>query len=523
MPTLLSSLTTAELLSLRQLTQSSSNAGFLRKTAQAVTGESEVTAKPHPRQAEFLALDCEEALYGGAAGGGKTKALLMWLAEGVHIPGYSGIFFRRTSPQLSRSNDSAIEQSFPIYQPLGGKFNSQKHQWRFPCGALIEMSHMQYELNKFDHRGPSYHRICFDELTEFVETQYIYLRSRLRKHDGFPLTIGMRVASNPDGLGRMWVMKRFITQQAIDSIKQLTAFDPSPPGQVFWTPTGHAFMPSRVADNPTLDTDDYINRLQGLGAVLAARLANGDWSITEGSLIDPEWLRYFAMRGEMLVPIGKDDKQLCSVDSRTVQRFATIDTAGTSKHKADEDRGKPHSWSVCAIWDYWPKMRFLFLRHVWRRRVEWLDLKAGMSEVLRQWNVPLAVIESAHHGQPLAGELEGRNRVPRVCNAKLVNPVIAGMKMAKVGNALSAKQERAEASGFLAMLQQGRIFFPQIEAMPKDINWLPDFEGELLGWSGRKEETSDQVDVCSYAANHIRSGAKSWGGVVNARAGSSRW
>ena len=49
---------------------------------------------PHPRQAEFLALDCEEALYGGAAGGGKSEALLMWLAEGINNPRYSAVIFR---------------------------------------------------------------------------------------------------------------------------------------------------------------------------------------------------------------------------------------------------------------------------------------------------------------------------------------------------------------------------------------------------------------------------------------------
>jgi hypothetical protein len=64
------------------------------------------TRTPHPRQAEFLALQCEEALYGGAAGGGKTEALLLCLAEGIEVPGYSAVFFRRTrswpSPMILR-------------------------------------------------------------------------------------------------------------------------------------------------------------------------------------------------------------------------------------------------------------------------------------------------------------------------------------------------------------------------------------------------------------------------------------
>ncbi len=517
MSTPLSTLSSAELTSFRQSTLKSSDASYLQRMRQKATGTegSEVTATPHPRQAEFLALDCEEALYGGAAGGGKTKGLLLWLAEGVHIPGFSGIFFRRTNPQLTRSNDSAIEQSFDIFEPLGGKFTSQPAKWRFPGGAMIDMSHMQYELNKWDHKGPSYHRICFDELTEFTESQYIYLRSRLRKHKGYPLTIGMRAGSNPDGLGRIWVMKRFITDAAMDSIKQLTATDPSPPGQVFYTPAGRAFMPSRVADNPTLDTDDYIQRLQGLGAVLAARLANGDWSITEGSLIDPEWLRSYTMRGEHLIPLTKEDEHITSIHDIQCQRFATIDTAGTSKHKALEDKGRPPSWSVCGVWDYWPQLKLLFLRHIWRARVDWNDLKREVPKVLNEWHVKLPLVENAHHGPPLAGELGS--------HARLVNPVIAGMKHVHVGTPMGAKQERAVASGFLNMLENGKIFLPDIETVEGVDKWLPDFEAELLGWTGRKEETADQIDVCSYAADHVRSTGQSWGRAASGKAGNARW
>src|SRR5216684_5523404 len=51
---------------------------------------------PTERQRLFLKLDCEEALYGGAAGGAKTDALLMAALEYVAEPGYSAIIFRRT-------------------------------------------------------------------------------------------------------------------------------------------------------------------------------------------------------------------------------------------------------------------------------------------------------------------------------------------------------------------------------------------------------------------------------------------
>ena len=87
---ILADLTTAELLSwkqstqtLRRLTQSSQNEAFLRETAQAITGESEATAKPHPRQAEFGAMEGEEGLFGGSVGGGKTAALIRCHRDGV--------------------------------------------------------------------------------------------------------------------------------------------------------------------------------------------------------------------------------------------------------------------------------------------------------------------------------------------------------------------------------------------------------------------------------------------------------
>src|SRR5262245_60243961 len=76
---------------------------------------------PHARQAEFLALDCEEALYGGAAGGGKTEALLAWLSEGINNPRYAAVIFRRTYPQLSKA-DGLIAKCRLMYGPLGGEF-----------------------------------------------------------------------------------------------------------------------------------------------------------------------------------------------------------------------------------------------------------------------------------------------------------------------------------------------------------------------------------------------------------------
>ena len=93
-----------------------------------------------------------------------------------------------------------------------------------------------------------------------------------------------------------------------------------------------------------------------------------------------DWLRYYVMQGEILSAMTADGKELAGIDCRECTRFATVDTAGTSRQKAEERKGKPPSWSVCQIWDYWPKTAFLFLRHVWRDRVAWDGLKASVQK-----------------------------------------------------------------------------------------------------------------------------------------------
>jgi hypothetical protein len=121
---------------------------------------------------------------------GKTEALLMWLSQGIEVPDYSAIFFRRTYAQLSKSNDSPLTKAFELFRPLGGKYKASKYRWTFPSGASIEFGHLQHEMSVMDYQGPAYHRVAFDELTQFSEAQYTYLFSRMRMRKDFPISDG---------------------------------------------------------------------------------------------------------------------------------------------------------------------------------------------------------------------------------------------------------------------------------------------------------------------------------------------
>jgi phage terminase large subunit-like protein len=461
--------------------------------------ESPKSRSPHPRQLDFLNLTCEEALFGGACAGGKTMALLMWLMEGIHVPGYSAVFFRRTYAQLVKSNDSPLTKSHELFKPLGGKYKASEYRWNFPSGASIEFGHLQHEMSVMDYQGPAYHRVAFDELTQFSESQYTYLFSRMRMLKDFPIKMGVRAASNPGGPGHGWVRARFITAEAEKSLLSLGPFQPSPRGLVFWPAPHRAFVPARVADNPSLDIEDYVNRLRGnLSPVLRQRLLNGDWSVVEDAVIRLDWLRYYEMQGEMLKAFDGDGKHRWTIDGRQCQRFAVVDTAGTSAQKAAERKGKPPSWSVCQIWDYWPDTKFLFLRHVWRDRVAWEGLKSGVRHTLDQWKPKKVLIENAHHGPPLAAELPG-------FTTELIS-TSPGALRGESGK--PGKLERA--TQLLNKLEKGEVFLPRY-----NNQWLPELESEWLTWTGLEDETSDQIDAASYAARHAPNQQPfRWDGVI---------
>lgn len=117
----------------------------------------------------------DEALYGGAAGGGKSDFLLAEALRQVHIPHYRAIIFRKTYPQLT----ALIDRSRDVYQPAYRKarYNETGHVWKFPSGAKIYFGSMQYTKDRTNYQGKQYDFIGFDELTHFTWDEYSYMVS----------------------------------------------------------------------------------------------------------------------------------------------------------------------------------------------------------------------------------------------------------------------------------------------------------------------------------------------------------
>ncbi len=448
---------------------------------------------PFAKQQAFLDLDCLEGLYGGGAGPGKTDALLMAALQYAHVPGYSALILRRDYARLALPG-SIMDRAARWLTNTDAVQNKQEKTWRFPSGAVLQFGYIDSPDDRYRYASSEYQFIGWDELTEFrlgvdESNPYEFMFSRLRKSTDIPVPLRMRAATNPGNIGHSWVKRKFITDESVAAMRDNRA-------QVFYNGQDgqRAFVPALLADNPYIDAKEYIKSLLHLPAVTRARLLAGDWSIVEDALISPAWLRYYDVRGEVLRPMDADRNYLATViDRRACQRIATVDTAGTSAQKAAEKRGKPASWSVCQVWDYWPQYQFLFLRHCWRARVDWSGLKSGVARVLEEWEPRTTLIENAHHGPPLYSELVATGKFHGL---QLVNPVTDDMK------GQSGKPGKVErATPLLSALEKGQVFLPA-----GNNHWLPDLELEWLAWTGLEDEEADQIDAASYAANACRHG-----------------
>jgi predicted phage terminase large subunit-like protein len=222
--------------------------------------------EPSITQKVFLRTYAMEALFGGAAGGGKSSALLMAAMQYVDVPNYSAILFRRTYADLALPG--ALMDRFKTW--IGGQdeihWNANSYVATFPSGARISFGYLNNTNDYLRYKGSEFQFIGMDEVTEIRESDYRYLFSRLRRPATGPLSqvpLRMRSASNP---APNWVRQRFIVEGR---------------------ETGRIFVPSLLTDNPGIDADSYRQALTALDPVERRRLEMGDWwSTTLGTMFD---------------------------------------------------------------------------------------------------------------------------------------------------------------------------------------------------------------------------------------------
>lgn len=257
---------------------------------------------PYPKQAlaSELAQVSDELLFGGAAGPGKTEWLMRYgIDQMERFPGNRGAIFRRVFPSLRRS---VIPRLQAILSGGRAKWNENAGTFTFPNGSVLEVSSLQYSTTVHDFQGAEYGWFGFEELTEFLESQWEYLLTRLRApQDG--IRPHACATTNPGGVGHRWVKRRFVKPEMDDLEDNQERPIPGEVWQPRFNPDVHTvdapplrrvYVPAIYTDNPALLERDpgYLSRLRSVSKRgMRKALESGDWDAidaVEGALWLPE-------------------------------------------------------------------------------------------------------------------------------------------------------------------------------------------------------------------------------------------
>lgn len=308
----------------------------------------EVRPQPGPQEA-FLSTRADIAIYGGAAGGGKSWALCAEAMRHTGVSGYRAIVFRRHTGELI-GGGSIWEEAQSMYRSAGAVFRSSPYlDCVFPSGARVEYSHLQHEKDKHSHQSKQYALIAFDELVQFTEHQFWYMLSRNRSTCGIRPYI--RAATNPDP--NSWVKDLIawwldedgypikersgrILHFARDGNEILFAARLNLLARGY-SPISLTFIPAMLSDNKIMNEKDpqYRSRLEAMPLVERERLLCGNWKIK------PSGGLYFK----------RQYFEIIDTEPEYARAVRGWDKAGTEPHEGNRDPDWTRGVKICKMRD----------------------------------------------------------------------------------------------------------------------------------------------------------------------------
>lgn len=228
--------------------------------------------KPHPKQEEALKRIEFEILYGGARGGGKTDAGLVWLTDYIDNPRFRALVIRKNADDLA----DWVDRASRFYRGLGASIAYRPPVITFQSGAIIRTGHLKDDQAYTKYQGQEFHRILVEELTQIPsEKRYLQLiascRSTIKE-----LVPQVFCTTNPGGIGHGWVKARFV--------------DVASPNTPYLDPISgqsRIYIPATIDDNPSLTLNDpaYVKQLDALKSTdveLWKAWRMGDWNTFAG-------------------------------------------------------------------------------------------------------------------------------------------------------------------------------------------------------------------------------------------------
>ncbi len=252
-------------------------------------------SNPGP-QTWFLLCPCDEILFGGSRGGGKSAALIAWFAMGqaglakddpakysyLNDPHFRGLMLREQYQDLAEF----VEEAREFYRPFNVKPKDDPVIFHFPSGAKIYTNHLGNEEAFSKYKGWNLTKIGIEEVTQIPTFQrYLKLLGSLRSVERYyrgkrypKLRTQMALTSNPDGPGAMWVSERFVD---IYNRGVLLPWNTAVRDMV--TGETKVFIPARITDNKYLrDDKKYMGKLLSQDEVTRKQWIEGDWHAGSG-------------------------------------------------------------------------------------------------------------------------------------------------------------------------------------------------------------------------------------------------
>jgi predicted phage terminase large subunit-like protein len=455
----------------------------------------------------------EEALFGGALGGGKSDVLLMAALQYMDVPGFAGIIFRRSLSDLKLPGallDRIQKWLAPFIARKEVKYVPSEHTYYFPTTwpdgtpgdpAKLVFGYIGEASVKERYQSAEFQYCAFDELTTWDSSEdYAFMFTRLRQavcpvhktdDTGTPIwnprcprcqmlrTVPkrMRSATNPGGSGGTWVKHWFSIKPDPEKYPTrkdaLLALQRGDIVRFVGTDPGKAFIPSFLEDNPYLDRKSYDVMLERLSDADRDRLRSGNWEFRPDSRFKRAWIKYFTMNGDQYILPHK------VVHRNELRRiFITVDPAASLRAGPIDTQvrsGAP-SWSVISTWGYTKDYELLFLDMV-RFQKETPEVVEAIENAFYKWKPSYVKIEYKGVGIGVAQYVE-----------------LQGVPVSRAPKAIDKLENSTSA---MMMMKHGRIYFPE------NAPWLEIAEDEIFGWTGLPGTEDDIIDTLSDAANDL--------------------
>lgn len=352
-----------------------------------------ITFGPQPGPQELLLL-CVYTyiMFGGARGGGKTFAVILFLHQHALRYGRASksIVFRRTYPEL----EDFREQGLAVLPLLGWTYRVGDRIFLHPSGAFIKLRFLEKDKDADKYQGHNYSVIVIEESGNFKDRAPLNkLRACLRSAAGAKLH--WIETCNPGGVGHDQVKARWI--------------EPAPPLTPFADPlTGESsiFIPSKLSDNKLLLENDphYANRLKGSG---------------------PEWLVRAWLHGDWdTSPAGNVFNRSKFKTYTHLMPFSFIAQAWDTAY----EEGEENDYSVCTTWGIGPHAYYLL--DMYREKVPYPDLKRMVATLAARWGAQAIWVENQSSGRSIVQDLR-RNPVGGGMRLPIIPVQIPGDKVAK--------------------------------------------------------------------------------------------